>query len=530
MTIPENELTQPPVVNLADQAVDVEPDATTVNELPADAVTSELVHNPADTSVVETEVEVQVVPPRKQDSEFAESPLGDAKDEMNPVGIQLPTDFAAEQDEALNRIPEPQHVTTPSDRAWAQVAVDSREFSTHDDVVRNAIEREGSQWRQTVETSGGALAGVYARFKQQAGDLVSGDPAVMQLMQHRKLGAIYRIPLWNTGIWLTFKAPSETSLLELHRVLTQDKVDLGRRSYGLSYSHTTAIYMDRVSAFALEHVHSTNLKLEQGVLLRDVISAHDLTAVVIGLASTIWPTGFNYARSCIADPEKCRNVVEEKISIPKTLLVDRSSLTNWQLAHMSKVQANSVTLDDVKRYKEEMLRSQKRLIQIDKDMPNEVSFLLKVPTLSEYVEAGWRWINELTSMVDRSLNKDVSNDERNTHIIRYGQSSAMRQFGHWVEEIGFSGKKVADRDTVESSLATLSSDNVVRIAFQKHIAEYQSSSTITVAAIPSFKCPACGQVNDSSKHHPTITDAIPYDVFQTFFVALVQKIQSISER
>lgn len=466
---------------------------------------------------------------RRQNSEFNHPVFSNDYDENSPVSIPLPVDFRKEQDEAIERIPGPTHVNTVKDRIWAQTAIDSSDVQPYDNVARQALERESSEWRQEVPTDAGVISGVYPRFKSISGEL-SGDAAIMQLMQHRKLGAMYRMPLWNSGIWITFKAPSEAGLLELHRALTADKVDLGRRSYGLSYSHTTAIFMDRVTAFALEHMQSTNLKLEPGMRIRDYISSHDLNAIVIGLTSTIWPNGFNYARSCIADPEKCRHVVEEKIHIPKTLMVDRSSFTNWQLAHMSKVQTGSVTVADVQRYQEEMQRSQKRRVVFDEGLPSEVVMILKVPTISQYVEAGLRWITELTTMVDRSLNREVSNDERNNHIINYGRTSSMRQYGHWVEEIEFGGKKLTDNETVESALGTLSSDDKLRVAFQEQIARYQSHSTVTLAAVPSFKCPSCGKVNESSKGHPTITDAIPYDVFQTFFAVLVQKIQSISER
>lgn len=516
---------QPPVVENQEQPATPEP--VTVTEVPDTTPAPQTETNLAEDVSAQADTPVEDV--RRQNSEFAKPVFIPEFDENSPIRVSLPVDFSKEQGESLERIPTPTHVTTMKDRIWAQNAIDSADFQPADDVIREALERDGSEWRQEVPTEAGVIAGVFPRFKNAVGEL-SGDAAIMQLMQHRKLGAMYRMPLWNSGFWITFKAPSESSLLELHRSLTTDKVELGRRSYGLSYSHTTAIYMDRVSAFALEHLHSTNLKLEPGMRIRDYISSHDLNAIVIGLTSTIWPNGFNYARSCIADPDKCRNVVEEKISIPKTLLVDRTSLTNWQLTHMSKVQTGSVTAAEVKRYQEEMQRSQKRKVIFDEGLPSEVSMLLRVPTVTEYVEAGLRWITELTTMVDRSLNREISNDERNNHIINYGRTSSMRQYGHWVEEVEFGGKKLIDKDTVESALATLSSDDNLRIAFQKQIAKYQSHSTITVAAIPSFKCPACGQVNESSKYHPTITDAIPYDVFQTFFVVLVQKIQSISER
>ena len=83
---------------------------------------------------------------------------------------------------------------------------------------------------------------------------------------------------------------------------------------------------------------------------------------------------------------------------------------------------------------------------------------------------------------------------------------------------------------MEQVLGTLSSDDTLRFKFMEEVGRYQADSTLTVAAVPSFKCPNCGKVNESSKFHPNITDAIPYDVYQTFFGLVVQRIRRISQR
>lgn len=499
--------------NIGDTPIDIN------SEVPATANT---------TPIDEVSITEEVVP-RKQDAAFDDEVLIHEKGVEGREGIALPTDHRKETIDGFNNVPSNLHITDDT-RLWATVLDETNSQISPDDVARNALERESSIWRQFITSPAGRVYGSYPKVTTSDVGSITGDSAITHLMRHRKLGAMYRIPLWNSGIWLVFKAPSESSLLELHRNLTNDKIDLGRRSYGLSYSSVSAIYHDRVTAFALEHLHSSTLKLEPGFNIRDVISAHDLNAIVIGLASTIWPNGFNYARACIADAEKCQHTVEEIIKISKTLLVDTTALTQWQIVHMSKIQANSVTLEEVKRYQEELVRAQKYKTVIDEGKPNEVTFILKVPSVTEYVNAGHKWISEMANMVDNAFNREISNDERNEHIISYGKASSMRQFSHWVSAIEAAGKVIDNPETIENGLATLSADDGLRQEFQKIVAKFQSNSTITLAAIPSFKCPNCGKVNESSKHHPNITDAIPYDVFNTFFVVLARRIQRILER
>lgn len=536
MTTPEQTKDTPvEKINLAEQVLEqLEPSAPMpAATVPAEHPLAKFPEQPQVDTATSTPEPTEVDPTDlklKQDSQFEDPVFIHEKGPAGSESTPMPTDHRLEFAESIEKIPRTLYSSTEASRRWGDVIEESAELYPFDEVARGAIERAGSKWRQKVETDAGMLGGGYPRFKVGDAGILSGDAAIMQIMQHRKLGAMFRMPLWNTGIWITFKAPAESSLLELHRSILDEKVTLGRSSYGLSYSHTTSIFIDQVTAFAFEHVHSTSVKIPSEQHLREIISCHDIPAIVIGLASTIWPNGFDYERACVADSEKCQHIVEEKISIPKTLLVDRSQFTNWQLTHMAKVERNSTTIEEVRRYKEELQIQQNRKVYIDKDMPSEVSFTLKTPTIAEYTESGIRWISELAAMVDQALNKEVSNDERNKFIINYGRASSMRQFGHWVSQIDFNQKTVNDRETIESALATLSADNELRVKFQEAIAKYQSDSTLTVAAIPSFKCPNCGRVNESSKFHPNITDAIPYDVYQTFFGLLVQRIRRISER
>lgn len=478
--------------------------------------------------------EVPVEPQKpKVDVVFTKDPLSQHKEgQKNKVDltVSLPSDHPEETNEVLRKLPNVDYSADAPARAWASTLDQSSFIQPRDNIFRKTLEREGSTWRQGPETPSGELVGSYPKFKPAGSTALVGDPAISRLRAYRGLGSMHRIPLWNSGFWITISAPSEPEVLELHNLISQDRSTLGRRSYGMSFSNTTAIYADRIMAFAMEHIYNTTVNIKPGTDLRTLIKSNDIPTIAMAIAASMYPNGFNYERSCVANPEECKHVIAEKIDISKTLLVDTNSLTAWQIAHMSKVTHSSVEEADVKRYQQEMVIAQRRKYELDAESDTPVVVYMKVPTITEYVESGHRWINEITALVDRALTKDVSNDQRNAYLITQGQATTMRMYTHWIDSLEFGGADVNDTETIENSLNTISSDNTLRDEFTVAVQNYIASSNISVIGIPSFKCPICGGVNSSDKPHPEIRDAIPIDVYQTFFEVIVQRVRTISER
>ena len=476
----------------------------------------------------EAAVEENTDPKMKVD--ISASPFKPANERSSGETISIPSDTTENINELVRNIPNIDYGSDRAKRAWAYNLNQSTDFYPYDDVAYKSLTRPGSEWTQHITTPSGRLTGSYPAFKPSTTEL-SGEPAVQRFRAYRKLGSLYRVPLWNSGIWLTFKAPPETAMLNLHNVITQDKISLGRESYGLSYSNLTSIFVDRVTAFALEYLYCTNLKVPQGGDIRDYIKGIDAYAIAVGIVSAFWPNGFNYSRSCTAEPEKCTHLMKDVIDISKTLYVDRTALTQWQIAHMCKTAPNSVTVEDVTRYQDEMLNAQPRKVLIDEASGNPVSVKFKIPTLLQYIESGQRWIGEMGALVEKSLTKEKDNDSRNAFMIENAKATNLRQYTHWIDSVQWGDDhEVTDKESIEGLLDSMSSDDYVRSELLEKITDYISYSCITVVGVPSYVCPSCGKVNESDKKHPTIRSVIPLDVYQTFFALLAQRVQRISTR
>lgn len=446
--------------------------------------------------------------------------------------IALPSNVQEVVVGAINKAPNVNLTDSVAARKWANVMAQSMRQASFNDTFVPTLTAEDSEWHQGIESEGAMLAGSHPKFKAIENENVVGERGVLRFTEYMGLGTIFQAPLWHTGIWLTFKAPREADLLELQRQFVNDKIELGRESYGLIFSNTSSYVTDRLINFALDHLYVSTLVAEESTRekLKAIISSQDIPAIMWGLACAIYPRGFQYQRACTTEPEKCNHVVEERLNLSKVLWVNKRALTPWQITHMSKRRANSMDLASVKRYKDEMLKSQNRTIVLNKDSSKESKLVLRIPNINEYIDSGNRWISEIISTVNRSLGSDVSDKERNDYVNKHGKISSMRQYLHWVDSFEFGTLRADDRETLEKMFDVLSSDDIVRNEFMDSIQKYINETAITVVGIPVYDCPKCGKSQELKLPLPKHVNIIPFDVFQTFFTLLVQKLERSMER
>lgn len=446
--------------------------------------------------------------------------------------LDLPSVSDKESIDSINKAPNVSLTDSNESRKWANVLADGMQMSSYNEAFVSTVEDPEAEFHQGVPFNGTALAGAHPRFKEIENENIKGERGILRFMSHLGLGTIFQAPLWHTGIWVTFKAPSEGELLELQRQLIADKIKFGRASYGLAFSNTSSYITDKLVSFAFNHIYDTTLKSDeaQKVDLKSIVSSHDIPAVVWGLLCSIYPRGFQYRRACATDPEKCNHVVEERLNLSKILWTNTRALTPWQVTHMSDRRSNSKTLETVTRYKEELLKCQNRQVEINKTSDKKMKVTLKIPNIAEYVESGHRWIGDIVSMVNRALGVEATDNDRNDYIIKQGQATAMRQYMHWVDNIEFSSNKIDDKTTLEGIFDILSADDIVRNEFMTEIGKYINETSIAVIGIPVYDCPKCGSTQDSPLELPAFTNIIPLDVYQTFFALIVQKISKIGTR
>lgn len=385
-----------------------------------------------------------------------------------------------------------------------------------------SLDAEGSDWQQTVESAGNQMGISRPRFAE-SGTVLTGERAVMRLTAALGLGTIHQVPLWHTGIWISFKAPSESAILELERRVGNAKTTLGRMTNGLVFSNTSVHLVNDLVDFALQHVYDTNAKEMSPTYLESIISVTDIPLILWGLASAIYPNGYPYARGCINTEQVCNHVFEAMLSLSKLMWTNRSALSEWQTKRMHQRKAR-MSDEDLKRYADEHKYNQESTI----DITDQIRITLAVPTIEQYYNSGESWISNIVKVMEGAFAEDIRGDERDTYITNQGRLTNLRQYGHWVKAVHIEDTEIGtDRDTIEHLMGVLTADEDSRKKTMEAVSEYINSVTISVIGLPKHECPVC-KVNQIRKEEEKFSPYIvPIDVAQIFFTLLNQRIYRV---
>ena len=465
-------------------------------------------------------------------------------DRGTPDVISLPPDTAENVIENIQRTPNLDAVGTEKAKVWNAVMEDSLTYLPLGGMYTTRMGSPTASWSQVLEYGGDRLYGAAPGNRMKPGvNEAEGERAILRLVTQLGIGGLHRTPLFNSGFWVFFKPAAEAELLELNAALANDKVYLGRSSYGLAHTQHVAVALQRVFELALRHVYETSVKQSELPIanLHDYIAPQDIHAFIWGFLAANYPSGFHYERACSNDPTKCNHVERGNLAISKTLVVDTERLNDWQKNHMRSFSAGTMTLNDVKRYRDELTHMHARRVFINKGTEHEIALTLQTPTMREYLDQGYKYVSSLSDAVTRSLNVDVGNDQRNAAIDQRSRAEKLCQWSHFVKSMEFgqvsdesqlAATIIKDRDTVVKSLAVLSSTDSISEEIIKEITRYVEDSTISLMAIPAYDCPVCKEPQEKATEgrYPRMAAYIPLDVLQVFFGLLARRIRRITSR
>lgn len=451
------------------------------------------------------------------------SPLTDEFDYGEETAF-LPSNSSTVTDEIIKDIPKTRLAETQQGKEWIGALNAGMSSVIYNDGLGKTAARSEANFVQGVESAQGILTATAPIFKSKEDTKFTGDRARLRIRQALKLGVIFNVPLWHSGFWIRIKAPSEGALLELYRQITADKVTLGRATYGLIFSNNTSYSARVLLDFVIENMYESSLAIKEGDNIRNYIKTPDLPILLWGLACSIYSNGFQYTRACISDPEKCNHILKEKLDLSKLLWTDSTALTQHQINHMTKRQRGSMETDSLKRYTDEFIRGQKNKVNLTDD----VSITIKIPTIVEHIDSGYRWINTIEENYGKALIQDES--KRDDYLISQGKATVMRQYAHFVESIEVAGDVYDDVETLEEVLNDLTASDKIRNTFMDKVADYLAESTVSMIAIPTYTCPSCGGDQSPTKTNASFPNLIPIDIIPTFFTLLLAKLRKIEAR
>lgn len=382
--------------------------------------------------------------------------------------------------------------------------------------------RDGSKWQQYLETESSKLGLSAPKIAEAGAGNYTGERAVMRVRSIMGLGGLLSIPLWHSGFWITLTAPTESRLIELQRRLQEEKIELGRETFGLVFSNEQSYLNSFMLDFCMDHIYEHNVRVDSNNDLRPLIKIQDLNILFWGLACLVWPRGFDYVRS-LTTREGIENTetISAKINVGKLMWVDNSSFDDKLKVHMAQRKRNSLTVEQVLEYQKNFVPSlsQGRRVQIKENL----EVLVASTDVNNYIADGERWIAGIVQTVDSTFTQAIpSEEERNRMIHTHARASRLRNYGAWVKAIVIDGYENTDRDTITELLDVLSVDEETTKLIETAITKFIDDATRALVAIP--------ETSGKETGVPRFPHLIPVDVLNTFFTLLAQRVDIISRR
>ncbi len=240
----------------------------------------------------------------------------------------------------------------------------------------------------------------------------------------------------------------------------------------------------------------------------------------------MYPNGFDFKRACINDISECSYVASGLINPIKLLWIDNSALTDIQKNFLYEYRPNKLNLEAYEKYQAEHSRVAKKVFTTQ----SGIKVHLKVPTVAEHTSDGIAWINQVNSAIDRALTEEDGDDARIELLNQYVKSSVLRIYSHFIDYIELDDSVIQDRETIDTVLEALSSDDQTREEITKEILKYKSDSILALIGIPEYDCPQCGFNQNPEPVNTHFNSIIPLDVINLFFTLITLRIAKVIER
>lgn len=379
---------------------------------------------------------------------------------------------------------------------------------------RNIDTRENSEWGQGVDNGSTVLRAGKARLRSDA------DP-IMHLRNELGLGTYVQIPLWTSGIWITLRTPSDAAMLELEQRMSLEKSTLGYLTNGMVFSSTEIYTKTAILDFIFDHVVQVTLDSKDPKVLYSVIKDTDYPQLVWGMALACYPQGYPLLQPCVANPTTCNHVESLLLNLGRISWVDRSKFSTSQIAHMSN-REKPMSLEKIEAYQREFEVTQRHgSVQIHPG----VTLKLRVPTLAEARDIGYEWVDDIVTTTQKAFGKRINEGARENFMTHRALMASLRQYSQWFSAIVRTGAQefeITDRKKIDEFIEMISADEEKVGLLYKVIRDFIDESTVSLIALPRYKCPACqGEPDEALLKHPRL---IPLDVVQVFFTLRDQRV------
>lgn len=413
---------------------------------------------------------------------------------------------------------------------WLRAIQTAFEFYTGEEQYGpNPFARDGAHWQGKITRDNKSISPRKPSFHKPTGS-VSGEAALTNIRASLGLGQRSDIPLWHSGMWVRFKAPSDLTLLELDRTIAISKAFVGAKTQGIALSAESTWFTTKVLDMIFNHIESASYNDISQRALEQVIYVTDIPQLVWGIATTIWPNGHDLTLPCVHNPKECHHRESERVNIQRMHYVDNNSINPMQFNHLVK---NEVYSNDSL----ELYRSNHKVPNTRRVMLTDSIYIdLKVPTIAEHRVASQKWVQFIEDHVEQVFGKNLEGEARESYLQDRVNATILRQYESWIESVGELDEEknviwfTEDDEGLQTILEDLSTQDELVNTFLKERVAFRREVMVSAIGVPVYDCSQCKQGPDATSMLPNVPEIVELDIESLFFTLHYMKMERLRHR
>ena len=393
----------------------------------------------------------------------------------------------------------------------------------------------GANWSQGIRTATTTMPLIVPIKNPNYGDSkYVGTDAVPLLQNRMKIGSTLGVFLPHTGIYFIIVSPTDGELLDTLSVINTQRVETLRASSGILMGNSNYYIYRQVLNLFLNSITNCSFRSWNREQLTDLIDERDINIIATALMASVYVDGYEYTQTCglrlkddesLTEEERAKNPPDEicdhrsefLADLMRTVFIDNSRLNEFQ-RNIAVSAIHPRSLEEIKDYQQQHYLGYRKSYEITEG----VEFVYRAQSIKTSMEAGEKWIGEISQIVDSIITFKNDDDERNMMIDHRINMARIREFSHWVDDIVVDGQSLNDRAKINALLNSLSRNTDVMRKVSETLGEFQRLSMIAITAIPRATCPSCQKTDkrdlDISKH------LIPQDAVSRLFTLVRQRV------
>lgn len=393
----------------------------------------------------------------------------------------------------------------------------------------------GANWSQGIKTPTATMPLIVPIKNPNYGDSkYVGSDAVPLIQNRMKIGSTLGVFLPHTGIYFIIVSPTDGELLDTLSVINTQRIETLRASSGILMGNSNYYIYRQVLNLFLSSITNCSFRSWNREQLTELIDERDINIIATALMASVYVDGYEYTQTCglrlkddetLTDEERAQNPPDEVCDhrsefladLMRTVFIDNSRLNEFQ-RNIAVSAIHPRSLEEIKDYQQQHYLGYRKSYEITEG----IEFIYRAQNIKVSMEAGEKWIGEISQIVDSIITFKNDDEERNMMIDHRINLARIREFSHWVDDIVVDGQSLGDRVKINALLNSLSRNDAVMRKVSETLGEFQRLSMIAITAIPRAKCPTCQKTDtkdlDISKH------LIPQDAVSRLFTLVRQRV------